>query len=231
MTVKSVSKNVWFAILASLTIVALSFASFILAEPQIGHTQVEESFLITQVITGEATFLVDPTDVTMDGAINGITGGRATGTTQFVVQSNSTGGHRVDITFGPNSGQYAMIGDATGSEDIVDYEGATSAPTFAFATSSVNAQFAYTVTSSTTDDTALAFQNDDLDCGQTGGTAVDVCWMTPSTTAFTIVDRGTPAPTGATTSIKFRVDVQSGISNVPTAEGYTATATLSLFPQ
>jgi hypothetical protein len=209
----------------------LAFASFILAEPQISHSQVTRDFTIRQTITGEATFLVDPTDVTMVGDINGITGGNSTGTTQFVVQSNSSGGHYVTIDFFDNAGPYAMRGDVTGSSDIFDYNFGGAEPTYGF-TPETNAVFAYTVTSSSTGDTDVSFQHDGGSaCNTTGSVAADVCWMTPSTTEFRIVDRGTPAPNGATSSIKFRVNVPSGASPVPAAETYTATATLSLYTQ
>lgn len=225
------TKNAWFATLASIVIVMLAFASFILAEPQISHSQVTRDFTIQQTITGEATFLVDPGNVTMDGAINGITGGNATGTSQFVVQSNSAGGHYVTIDFFDNAGTYTMYGDSTGSEDIYDYRYGNAEPSFGY-TPEANASFGYTVTSSSTGDTDPSFLHNGTDTCNTGAnTTADVCWATPSTTEFTIVDRSTPAPTGATTTIKFKVNVPSGATPVPSAETYTATATLSLYTQ
>ena len=232
------TKNAWFAIIASVTIVMLSFVSFIMAEPQISHSQdATREFTISQTITGEATFLVDPTNVTMDGNINGITGGSATGTTQFVVQSNSTGGHYVEINFGAAAntypGQFAMVGDLTGDEGIYDYNYGTASsgePTANFWASST-AQFGYHVISTTTSDTDVSFRSDGSTCNTAGSWVQDTCWATPSSTAFRIVDRSTPAPDGATTTIKFKVDVPSGASPVPAAETFTATATLSLYSQ
>jgi hypothetical protein len=233
-TLTKITNNFWFAVVTSITIVTLSFVSFILAEPQISHSQETQDFRIRQTITGEATFLINPTDVDMAGSINGITGGNSTGTTQFVVQSNSTGGHYVDIRFFDNAGLYAMYGDNTGSEDIFDYnygQPGSSEPTYNF-TPETNASFSYTVTSSSTDDTDPSFIHNGVNACNTGANVTaDVCWATPSTTDFTIVDRDNPAVEGATTTIKFRVNVPSGASPAVDAGTYTATATLSLYSQ
>ncbi len=228
---QKLTKNAWFAIAASLSIVALAFASFILVEPQIGHSQVTRDFTIQQTISGEATFLVNPTNVTMAGAINGITGGNATGTSQFVVQSNTAGGHYVTIDFFDNSGSYAMLGDATASEDIYDYGIGNGEPDFGF-TPEGSATFAYTVAASTTTHIDPSFQHNGTDTCNTGSTVTeDLCWATPSTTEFRIIDSSSPAPTGATSTLKFKVNVPSGASPTPSAETYTATATLSLYTQ
>ncbi len=231
-TLIRISKNAWFAIVASVAIVSLSFVSFILAEPQIGHSQDDSAtFTVNQTITGEATFLVNPSNITMNGSISGITGGNATGSSQFTVQSNSAGGHYVTINFFDNAGQYSMYGQSTGSEDIYDYGIGNGEPDFGF-TPEANASFAYTVTSSSTSDTDPSFQHNNTDTCNTGSnTTVDLCWATPSTTAFRIVDRNSPAPSGAASTIKFKVNVPSGATPSPVAETYTATATLSLYSQ
>lgn len=219
-----------FAGVAAFLTVAVALFAYLMVEPQISHSQSEE-FTITQVITAEATFLVNPSDVTMTGNLNGITGGTATGTTQFSVQSNSAGGHYVTIAFEDNAGAYAMIGDTNGSEDIYDYRfGVGAEPSFGF-TPEANATFAYTVMSSSTADTDQSFENDGGSCNAGGSYTADTCWATPSTTEFRIVDRSSPAPTGATSTIKFLVNVPSGATPVPAADTYTATATLSLYTQ
>jgi hypothetical protein len=235
MTAKTFTKiisNVWFAIGASVVIVMLSFISFIMAEPQISHSQDATSeFFVRTTILGEATFLVEPTDVIATGTINGITGGNATGTTQFVVQSNSAGGHYVTISFFDNPGQYAMYGDNTQFEDIFDYNFGGAEPTYGF-TPEPNASFAYTVTSTSPGDTDDSFDHNGVNACDTPGTDGDgTCWMTPSTSQFRIVDTSGPAPNGATSSIQFRVNVPSGASPAVGAGTYTATATLSLYSQ
>ena len=210
--------------------VVLTFLTHAAVEPQITHSQevASSTFTIQQTITAESSFLVEPADVSMVGDINGVTGGQATGTTQFVVQTNNAAGYYVEIDFFDNGTDGAMLGDSSASEALRDYGGDLAEPTFGY-TASTAAQFAYTVTSSSTLDTDASFRNDTSSCGG-GGFDGDPCWMSPSTTAFRIVERdGSPAVTGATSTVQFNVTVPSGATPVPSAETYTATATLSLF--
>lgn len=208
--------------------VLLFAISYLLLEPQITHSQ---TFTVSQTITAESSFLVAPTDVTMDGAIAGISGGQATGSTQFVVQTNNAAGYYVELAFFNNGTNEAMIGDLTASEAIRDYGGDVSSEPSRGYTSSSAAQFAYTVVSSTTADTDDSFFHPVGAgvCGTSGVTQADTCWKAPDTTGFRIVERNSSAFDGATSSIIFNVTVPSGPVPVPSAETYTATATLSLF--
>lgn len=221
-----------YALTASTVIVTMMFAGYFLAEPTIGHGQVDTStFNIRQTIVDETSFLVPPANVTMSGSINGVTGGQATGTTQFSVISNNSTGYYVEIDFFDNATDHAMLGDVTASEALRDYGASGMQPTYGY-TASTAAQFAYTVTSLTSTDTDPSFLHNGAACGTGGVTqTANTCWMAPSTTPFRIVDRSTAAITGATSTITFNVTVPSGATPVPSAETYTATATLSLFTQ
>ncbi len=228
--VNNLSTSALYALIASVTAIALLFVTFLAAEPQIGRGQADDStFTIRQTIVGESSFLVEPANVVMAGSINGITGGNATGTTQFVVQSSNGAGYYVEIDFFDNIGAEAMLGDVSQSEALRDYRGDVAGePSFNFI-STTSAQFAYSVTSSTTLDSDPSFLNNGTLCNTGSTRTFGACWKSPSTTGFRIVDRSSAAVTGATSTILFRVDVPSGASPVPVAETYTATATLSLF--
>jgi len=241
-SIQHLSQSATYAVTASVTILGLLFMGFFLAEPSITHGQIDsDDFTITQEITGETSFLVQPTDVTTSGQIAGLTGGNASGTTQFAVISNNSTGYTVDIEFLSNGTAQAMIGDDDASEAIVDYVAAddatTDEPTYGY-TSNASAQFAYTVTSDTPSDTDDSFLNFGSACAtgngsasQNGNSTSTKCWMGPDTDAFQIVDRNTSAPTGATTTIEFDITVPSNAVPVPTAQFYTATATLTLTVQ
>lgn len=216
------------AAILGITAVAGFAILFGILEPQITHSQVDTSeFIIRQTITAESSFLVEPADVTMNGSINGVTGGQATGTTQFVVQTNNGSGYYVDISFFNNGTNEAMVGDVTASEAIRDYGGdVVGEPSFGY-TASTAAQLAYTVMSSSTLDTDASFRDTGAACG--AGANEGNCWKAPEVSAFRIVERGSSAITGATSSVQFNVSVPSGATPVPSAETYTATATLSLY--
>jgi hypothetical protein len=217
-------------------ILALVLSTFLLAEPAISHSQLKDTevFRIRQTIVDETSFLVPPTNVTMGGSgINGVTGGQATGTTQFVVKSNNSTGYYVDIAYQYLGNEEAMVGDVTGSEAIRDYGDNAGEPTYNL-TASTAAQFAYTVFSSSTNngDTDASFKiNGGSACGGTTPASGINCWKAPQSAPFRIVDRGVAATTGATSTIVFNVTVPNGAVPIPQAETYTATATLSLYIQ
>lgn len=214
-------------------IVTLLFAGFFIVEPSISHGQSDTAtFRVRQTITDETSFLVDPSNVTMNGGINGLTGGNATGSSRFVVRSNNSTGYYVEMAYYNNTGAYAMLGDRTASEALRDYGGdVTGQPSYNF-TASTAAQFAYTVNSSTTADTDDSFLNNGSNTCNTGATQTfGKCWKAPAVAAFRIIDRNTSASNGATSTIYFKVNVPSSPVPIPSAETYTATATLSLFIQ
>ncbi|MEK7462628.1 MAG: hypothetical protein AAB618_03565 [Patescibacteria group bacterium] len=222
------------AVITALLATALIALSFFAVEPRISHGQAAtDDFIIRQTITSETSFLVTPPDVTMGGSIAGLSGGNATGTTSYVVRSNNASGYYVEIDFFDNAGAYAMRGDEDGGAQIRDYGGDSAGEPSYNLTASTAAQFAYSNYSSTTSDTDDSFLNNGSNaCNQVAGSqTIGKCWKAPSTTGFRIVDRGTAAVYGATSTLYFRVHVPSSPNPIPTAQTYTATATLSVFVQ
>lgn len=214
----------------SAVVIMITFAMlYVMIEPQITNGQTTETFTIQATVTGESSFLVPPSDVTMVGTLNGLTGGSATGSSEFVVQSNSATGYYVEIDFFDNGTDNAMLGDATSNTAIHDYGGDVAGePSFGISASN-SAQFAYTVSSDVTSDTPQSFRDNGSSCNEVAGTAAGNCFKSPATTAFEIARRASSAPTGATSTILFNITVPNNPSPVPAAEQYTATATLSLF--
>ncbi len=222
------------AAVAAFVGVALLTASFFAIEPRISHGQADtHDFRIRQTITDETSFTLNPANVNMSGSISGVSGGSATGTTQYTVRSNNASGYYVEIDFFDNAGAYAMRGDEDGGAQIRDYGGDVAGEPSYNLTASTAAQFAYSNYSSTTSDTDDSFLNNGSNaCNSLGGTqSIGRCWKAPSTSGFRVVDRNTAASTGATSTLYFRVVVPSGANPTPTAQTYTATATLSVFVQ
>jgi hypothetical protein len=198
--------------------------SFAMLEPTVTRA-ITSNFIVTQSITAEISFLAT-SSVSMTGSIAGITGGNSTGTTQVVVQTNSSGGYNMTLGF---SGAPAMRGNATGNAGIIDY-GTTSVPTYNFFASS-SAVFAYSVNASNSPDVEAAFKNNGTACNTGSTVTANACWMGPSTTAKMIINRTVAATTSATTTLVFRVNVPSNPSPALQSDTYTATATLTALAQ
>ncbi len=213
------------ALIASVLVVLLGISTFFAFEPQVGRTQVNEVFTVTQQITDEISFTVAPADVTMVGTIAGLTGGSATGTTYAVVRSNDAGGYNMTLAFSSST----AMGQNGGSGYINNYTPSVAlTPDFAWADNSTGqaAEFGYSVTASTTTDIDPTFLNNGSACNTGSGSTLHRCWMNPSTTPETIINRSTPTG-GSTTTLTFRVHVPNSPSPALPSGFYTATGTLT----
>lgn len=228
----SLTQSGAFAFISAITIIAMLGMGFLVIEPRVSRGQVDISneFRIRQTITAESSFLVEPVNVTMVGDLSGVTGGNSTGTTQFAVGSNNAAGYFVQIDFEDNGTAHAMSGDVDDSQALRNYSGDVAGQPSLNFTASTASQFAYKVTSTTSSDTAQSFRDNGTTCNQSAGSqTANRCWKAPSTSPFEIVRRTSAAPTGATSTIQFRVHVPNAAIPAPAAQTYTATATLSLF--
>lgn len=223
------------ASVASLVGAVVLSSMYFFLEPRIGQAVTSGPFSIRQEIGAEISFLVDAANVTMTGPLSGLSGGNATGTTQAVVRTNNTNGYYMDISFTDSDSDGTIMRRDLGgtySASIKNYATSTYnimvTPSYGFSFASSAAMFAYTVTASNTNDIAQNFLHDGAStCGTSSGTAADMCWMAPTTTAYRIIETGEPASGGATTSIKFRVYVPNNPNPAVENGFYTATATLT----
>ncbi len=220
------------ALLASTLILTLAVAGYFFIEPQVGRAQdTSGPFSISQTITGETSFIVDAVNTTMTGSLNGITGGTSNGSTTVVVQTNSPTGYTMTIAFYDNVGATAMRGNVTASQAISDYPASTTQPSITFSTASSAAVFGFTVGAASTTDLDASFLNNGSVCNTGSTYTADSCWMTPTTTAFQVIDRDVSATAGATSTVYFRVHVPNNPTPGLVADTYTATATLTVAPQ
>lgn len=221
------------AFIAAGLVMTLLAASFFLVEPRVGQAVDSGPFTIKQTITGEISFLVNAANVTATGSINGLTGGTSNGTTTAVVQSNSSTGYEMFISFFNNGTDNAMYGDAVGSDAIRDYPASTTEPSYGFYTASTSSVFGYTVGANTPSDLDASFLHNGSSACNTGSSNTPAfnCWMQPTTSNFKIINRTTAATSGATTTIAFRVHVPNNPSPALVAGVYTATATLTALNQ
>lgn len=210
------------ALIATAVMVPLVVGMFLTLEPTVTIGQTED-FTVRQQVTQEIAFTVAPQNVTMDQAIQGVTGGTANGSSTFEITTNNTAGYTVTVAFASST---AMEFES-GPQYIPNLTGAV-VPDFNTAAVSGTSGFGYTVVGPA-DKVASALLGTTSSCGS-GSANADACWNMNSdaTVAYTIVNSTDPSEaTGDTYDMYFRV-VADGNPNPALPEGfYTATATLT----
>lgn len=175
-----------------------------------GYQQMQETYLS---LTGLVA-------VTLSPNIPGVTGGTSNGSTTLTAVSDSAAGYSITIQA---SNAPAM---QDGANTIADYAPSSGAD-FTFTTDASDAHFGFSPSGV---DIVQKFQDDTTTCGTGSNDTLQACWDGLSTTAQTIVQNSSANhPTGATTTLYFRVGV--GSSALPAPGTYTATTTVTLLPE
>lgn len=211
------------ALFSAAVAMPLLVAFYFTVEPTVAVGQgVEETFTVSQEITGEIAFEIAPNDVTMAPTIPGLSGGSATGSTPFTVSTNNPAGYTVTIEFEDTDAMQYNDGSA-----VIPDIGSTVYFSMASGVAANEAAFAFTVTG---DNTVSALLDDGGTCGS-GTASADNCWTLPpntSTTPFTIVDSSTDTPSGGVENeVHFSVLVNANPNPSLPLGTYTATATLT----
>lgn len=175
-----------------------------------GYQQMQEVFIS----------MTAPSPVVMTPNILGITGGTANGSTSVSVLTDSSGGYELTIVA---ESAPAM---QKGSDTIADYVPVASPdPDFSFTTPATTAHFGFSPEGS---DIVNRFRDDGLLCNASSGDTTLACWDGIGT-SNKVIARGTAnQPSGATTTLNFRLVV--GGSIVVPAGDYFATTTLTALP-
>ena len=178
---------------------------------QAGYQQMQEVFLS---LGGGA-------DVTMSPDLPGLTGGESNGSTTFTVITDSSAGYQLTIQAEDNPAMQRADGVS-----INDYS-PTGAADYVFSVPAADAEFGFTPEGN---DIVSTYQDNNAGvCGVGGFDNSLACWsglaIVPTEIARGV---GSNHPTGATTTINFRVGVNSG-ANIQ--EGlYVATTTVTAMP-
>lgn len=150
----------------------------------------------------------------------GLVGGTASGTASFLVITDSPSGYYAEMHV---SHSPALQSD---SNSIPNYIPSTGVPDYSFTTSTGEAFFGFTPEGT---DITNRYKDDGSNCGTGALDTQAACWDTPSTTSQTIASSGSSNhPSGATTTLRFRLTIGSN-ANV-TAGSYTATTTITALP-
>lgn len=176
-----------------------------------GYQQMQEIFIS----------LSNTGDVDM-GELPGLTGGTVNGSTTFTVITDNPAGYQLTIEAENNPAMQRDGGGAT----IADYDAGTD-PDFSFIVGSNDAHLGFSPKGV---DVVQKFLNDiDSNCNQGSLQAVDACWDGLSTTPILVAEAGNfNHPTGATTTIHFKIGIGS-TANVLSGV-YTATTTVTALP-
>ena len=157
-----------------------------------------------------------PGNVTMSPSIGGVTGGTSNGSTTVTVTTDSSAGYVLSISASQSP---AMV---KGGDSIADYVPGGD-PDYSFITVAGDSHFGY---SPEGQNIVARFKDNGAICNNGVLDTTLSCWDGLATTLEPVA-RATAAntPTGATTTINFRVGIGSGV--VQAAGTYTATTTLT----
>lgn len=212
---------------------ALVLFGFPVVEPIITNSaQATTTFTVTQVVNSEISFAEEPADVTMAPQLGGLTGGNSYGSTTVRVTTNNALGYNMTLIASSTASGHAMQGNTQGGY-ITNFGGtATSVPEYSFTVAANAAAFGYTVSASTTADLAQAFlDNGSTLCNIPGGsdTSSGTCWaQASSSVARTIINRSTEtAASGSTSTIAFRITINTNPVPAIPEDTYVATMTLT----
>ncbi len=211
-------------IINSGSIMMVIIFAFVVFEPAIslGSTNT-----ISQTVTTEIAFQTPATNIVLSPSIDVSVGGQASGQTQVVVITNDHLGYSMTVTASSSLG---MIGNASTTLYIPAYvTSSPGTPDFTFTTPANTAYYGYTVEASTTSDLATAFKDNSISCGVVAGSdTADRCWISASTTPYTVINRSSVTPlSGATTTLKFLVVINANPNPGIPNDTYVATTTLT----
>ena len=213
-------------LIASLIISIATFFMFVALEPNILLAD-EDQFTISVSVTSEISFSTPASNITLT-SIPGITGGTSTGGTQVVVLTNNAAGYSMTLKA---SSSPALQGETEGGSVPNYTPGTIKLPDYTWSVPANTAEFGYTVSASTTSDLDQSFLDNGADTCNTGAndtTGYNTCWLNASTTNETIINRTSEtSASGATTTIFFRLQIQSDPAPAIPEDTYTATTTLT----
>lgn len=175
-----------------------------------GYQQMQEVFLS---ITAAPA-------VTMSPSIGGLTGGTSNGSTSVVVLTDSPAGYELTIV---SENAPAMQGTFGTIADYVPQ--ANPLPDYAFTTAATNAYFGFSPEGT---DIVTRYRNSGAVCGSGASDDALACWDGLAITDTVIARGAANQPSGATTTIRFRVEV--GSDSPVVAGTYIATTTLTAIP-
>lgn len=176
-----------------------------------GYQQMQEVFI---ALTGGNSLTLSP-------PISGITGGTSNGSTTVTVTTDSPSGYSLTIV----SSQSPTM--QSGLNTIADYVPQGASADYTFLTGSTDAHFGFSPSGV---DIVSRYKNNGSSCGSGSTITAKACWDGVSTTTRVIASSAVANnPSGATTTVFYRVGVGTSVALAPGF--YIATTTLTALPQ
>lgn len=177
-----------------------------------GYQQLQEIYLSLSTTGG----------IEMTPDLAGLTGGTSNGSTTVTVLTDNPAGYELVLRASTSP---AMI-RVDGSESIADYTPVGSEPDFSFELTATEARFGFTPEGV---DITDRFRDDSNDCGVGSADTPLACWDGLSTSDAVIARSvNSNQPSGATTTINFRVGIGGNAGVI--AGTYAATSTVTALP-
>jgi hypothetical protein len=175
-----------------------------------GYQQMQEVYLS----------MTEAADVVMSPSLGGLTGGTSNGSTSVLVLTDSPSGYQLTILAESSP---AM---RKGFDTIADYVASSSpAADFAFTATATQAHFGFSPQGS---DIVSFFKDNGTSCGVGSLDTALSCWKGLTTSEVVIAQGDNNQPSGATTTINFRVGIGANAGVI--AGSYIATTTLTAIP-
>ncbi len=213
------SSSVTYKVRDTLGEIATGFASSTSYNLYAGYRQMDEVYIS----------ITSPSDCVLSPILGGIGGGISNCFAVWTVTTDSPSGFSATLsatTTGTDGSGYVMKGNNI-NDYIANYtEGAYNVPDYTWAVTNA-AEFGYTATTTTAADLAQAFLNGGGSPCNTGSTMTnDQCWISASSTSRQLINRTSPAISGTSLSVHFRVQINNR-TPIVTQGTYVATTTVT----
>ena len=177
---------------------------------QAGYQQMQEVFISMSAVAS----------VTMSPSLGGITAGTSNGTTSVLVTTDSPSGYQLTIS---SENSPAMVSGVNTIDDYVPQGNPD--PDLSFTVTAGNAYFGFSPEGL---DVTQRWKNNGSVCNTGSNITYLTCWDGLSTTEKVIAQGSANQPSGATTTLHFKVGIGTDMSVAPGV--YTATTTLTALP-
>ncbi len=149
--------------------------------------------------------------------ISGLTGGVATSSSDWVVTTNNSLGYQLTIVASTSPALKSA------NTSIPDYVPSGANPDYSFTVTSSQAYFGFSPEGT---DIVQRYKDNGASCNFGTSDTANACWDGFSTTPITISQSSGPNTTGATTTIKYRVEIGSATIQ-EASPGYSASVTVT----